>query len=189
MSGPDGFEIVGSTTVADVGFLTLVEREVHGHGETFTRSVVEHPGAVVVVPVAADGETVTLVRQFRAATGTDMLEVPAGKRDVEGEAPERTAERELIEEIGRRPGRLVPLSEFYNTPGFCSEYTFLFAAFDLEEVPRAAATVEERAMTIEPVALADVDELIATRRIVDAKTIIGLTLTRRYLAGEYAGLR
>jgi ADP-ribose pyrophosphatase len=189
VSGPDGFEIIGSTTVADAGFLALAEREVRGHGETFTRVVVEHPGAVVVVPVDADGDTVTLVRQFRAATGSDMLEVPAGKRDVEGEAPERTAERELVEEIGRRPGRLVPLSEFYNTPGFCSEYTYLFAAFDLEVVERAAATVEEAAMTIEQISLADVDDLIAARAIVDAKTIIGLTLTRRYLAGEYPGLR
>jgi ADP-ribose pyrophosphatase len=189
VSGADGFEIVGSATVADVGFLVLAEREVRGHGETFTRIVVEHPGAVVVVPVHADGETVTLVRQFRAATGSEMLEVPAGKRDVEGESPERTAARELVEEIGRRPGRLVPLTEFYNTPGFCSEYTYLFAAFDLEEVERAAATVEEAAMTIEQIALADVDDLIARREIVDAKTIIGLTLTRRYLAGEYPGLR
>ena len=189
MTGPDGFEIIGTTTIADVGFLALVEREVRGHGETFTRVVVEHPGAVVVVPVDADGETITLVRQYRAATGTDMLEVPAGKRDVEGEAPERTAERELVEEIGRRPGRLVPLGEFYNTPGFCTEYTYLFAAFDLEVVERASATVEEAAMTIEQIALADVDDLIASREIVDAKTIIGLTLTRRFLAGEYPGLR
>jgi len=189
VSGRDTFEIVGSTTVADVGFLALVERDVRGRGETFTRVVVEHPGAVVVVPVHADGETVTLVRQFRAATGAEMLEVPAGKRDVDGEPPEGTAERELIEEIGRRPGRLVALSEFYNTPGFCNEYTYLFAAFDLEVVERAAATAEEAAMTIEHVALADVDELIATREIVDAKTIIGLTLTRRYLAREYSGLR
>ena len=189
MSGPADFEIVDTTTVADVGFLALVERQVRGHDETFTRVVVEHPGAVVAVPVEPDGETVTMVRQYRAATGAAMLEVPAGKRDVEGESPERTAERELVEEIGRRPRRLVKLCEFYNTPGFCTEYTHLFAAFDLEVVERAAATAEEAAMTIEHIALADVDELIASRAIVDAKSIVGLTLTRRFLAGEYAGLR
>jgi 8-oxo-dGTP pyrophosphatase MutT (NUDIX family) len=186
--GRVSFEVVGSTTVADVGFLALSETHVQGHGESFTRFVVHHPGAVVVVPVEIDNETVILVRQFRAATGREMLEVPAGKRDVEGESPESTAERELIEEIGRTPGRLVPLCEFYNSPGFCDEYTHLFAAFDLGSVERAAATIEERTMTVERVAIGDIDRLIATREIIDAKSIIGLLLTRRYLAGEYAGL-
>jgi ADP-ribose pyrophosphatase len=143
---------------------------------------------VVVVPVTADGESAIMVRQFRAATGDDLLEVPAGKRDVDDEPPEATATRELAEEIGRRPGRLVKLCEFYNSPGFTDEYTHLFAAFDLEALdgPRAA-TVEEQAMTIESVAFADVDRRISAGEIVDAKSIIGLLLTRRYLAGEYAG--
>lgn len=185
---PASFEVVGSDTLVDVGFVALSETHVEGRGVTFSRYVVHHPGAVVVVPVESDGDTVILVRQFRAATARDMLEVPAGKRDVKGEAPEETGRRELIEEIGRKPGRLVPLCEFYNSPGFCDEYTHLFAAFDLESVSRAAATVEEEAMTIERVSLGDVDGLIAAREIVDAKSIIGLALTRRYLAGEYAGL-
>ena len=59
-------------------------------GEEFDRHVVHHPGAVVVVPVDDDG-SVLLVRQCRVATGHELLEVPAGKRDVEGEAPEATA--------------------------------------------------------------------------------------------------
>lgn len=183
------FEVVGSTTVADVGFLALAEAQVRGReGESFTRFVVHHPGAVVVVPVTADHESVIMVRQFRAATGGDLLEVPAGKRDVDGEAPEATAARELAEEIGRRPRRLVKLCEFFNSPGFTDEYTHLYAAFDLEslEGPRAA-TLEEQAMTIEPVAIADVERRISAGEIVDAKSIIGLLLTRRYLAGEYAG--
>jgi 8-oxo-dGTP pyrophosphatase MutT (NUDIX family) len=185
---PASFEVVGSTTVADVGFLSLSETHVQGHGESFSRFVVHHPGAVVVVPVESDNETVILVRQFRAATGSDMLEVPAGKRDVDGESPPTTAERELIEEIGHKPGRLVPLCEFYNSPGFCDEYTHLYAAFDLDPVDREAATIEEQAMTIERVGLGDIDRLIANREIIDAKSIIGLLLTRRHLAGEYAGL-
>ena len=43
-------------------------------------------------------------------------------------------------------------------------------------------------MTIERIALADVDALIASREIVDAKSIIGLQLARRLLAGEYPGI-
>jgi ADP-ribose pyrophosphatase len=184
------FRIVDSDTVVDTGFLRLSEATVVGAGERFTRFVVHHPGAVVVVPVERGGEQVLLVRQFRVATGGDLLEVVAGKRDVEDEPPETTASRELHEEIGRRPGRLVKLCEFFNSPGFCDEYTHLYAALDLEELDApSAVNPEERAMTVERARLADVDELIAAGRIVDAKSIIGLVLTRRYLAGEFGGFR
>ncbi len=110
-----------------------------------------HPGAVVVVPV--DGDDALLVRQYRVAVGGTILEVPAGKRDVPGEAPAATAARELEEEIGRRAGRLEPLCEFFNTPGFCDEYTYLFLATDLVEVPRNAVSAEEAHMQIERVPL------------------------------------
>ncbi len=184
------FRVVGSHTVTDVGFLSLSEERVEGPDETFTRYAVHHPGAVVVVPVDPDGTSVVMVRQFRAAVGRDLLEVPAGKRDVEGEAPEQTARRELEEEIGRRPGRLVQLCEFYNSPGFCDEYTHLFVAFDLVTLPASSAvTAEERAMTVESVPLTEIDRLIASRELVDAKSMIGLLLTRQYLAGEHGGVR
>jgi 8-oxo-dGTP pyrophosphatase MutT (NUDIX family) len=183
------FRIVGSTTLADTGFIRLAEAQVEGAGEHFTRLIVHHPGAVVVVPVD-DEESVLMVRQFRAPAGTELLEVVAGKRDVEGEEPEATARREMHEEIGRRPGRLVKLCEFFNSPGFCDEYTHLFAALDLEELDSPeAVNAEEREMTLERVRLDDVDDLIAAGRLVDAKSIIGLLLTRRYLAGEYRGSR
>src|SRR5947209_7381495 len=100
-------------------------------GETFERDVVHHPGAVIVVPVLEGGESVLLVRQFRTAIGIELLEVPAGKRDVPGEAPEVTARRELQEEVGMRAGRLEQLCAFYNTPGFCDEYAYLYMALDL----------------------------------------------------------
>jgi 8-oxo-dGTP pyrophosphatase MutT (NUDIX family) len=183
------FRVVGSDTLTDTGFIRLAEAQVEAAGERFTRLIVHHPGAVVVVPVD-DDETVLMVRQFRAPAGRELLEVVAGKRDVEGEDPETTAHREMQEEIGRRPGRLVKLCEFFNSPGFCDEYTHLFAALDLEELGApSAVNPEERAMTLERVRLADVDDLIARGRLVDAKSIIGLLLTRRYLAGEYAGFR
>ena len=177
------FRVVGASTVATTGFLDLVDLSVEGPGgELHQRYVVRHPGAVVVVPIDDDGEHVLLVRQYRAAVDGDLLEVPAGKRDVDGEAPETTAHRELEEEIGHRARTLVPLAEFYNTPGFCDEYTYLYAAVGLEELAqRNTQTAEEAAMEIERIALADVPRLIATREIVDAKTIIGLTLARAHL--------
>ena len=184
------FRIVGSESVVDTGFIALADLQVEGGGERFTRIVVRHPGAVVVVPVERDREHVLLVRQYRAAADRELLEVVAGKRDVEGEEPETTATREMHEEIGRRPGRLVKLCEFYNSPGFSDEYTHLYAALDLEllDAP-AAVNPEERALTVERVRFTDIDGLIADGGIVDAKSIIGLQLTRRYLAGEFGGFR
>ncbi len=179
------FRVVESTTRHVASFLDIDDVEVAADdGTSFTRAVVRHPGAVVVVPVADDGAHALLVRQFRAATGGTLLEVPAGKRDVAGEPPEQTAARELEEEIGFRPGRLVPLCEFYNSPGFSDEYTHLYCALDLVPIPGArGVTAEEVAMTIEHVPFDVIDDLIASRAIVDAKTIVGLLLARRFLAG------
>jgi ADP-ribose pyrophosphatase len=176
-----GFRVVGSDTLCDAGFLRLARLRVAGaDGEEFDRHVVHHPGAVVVVPVI-DGDAL-LVRQWRVATGQTLLEVPAGKRDVEGEEPIATANRELEEEIGYYAHRLDELCEFYNSPGFCDEYTHLFLATELEERTRAAVSHEEAAMTIERVPLDRVDDLIAARELVDAKSIIGLLLARQFLA-------
>ncbi|HVF13607.1 MAG TPA: NUDIX hydrolase [Acidimicrobiales bacterium] len=149
-------------------------------GGEFDRDVVHHPGAVVVVPVLDDGR-VLLVRQFRAAIADDLLELPAGKRDVDGEPVETTAQRELAEEVGMAAGRLELLCEFYNSPGFCDEHSFLFLARDLRECPASAQGVEEENMTTETVSLSDVPAMIADRRLVDAKSIIGLLLAREAL--------
>jgi 8-oxo-dGTP pyrophosphatase MutT (NUDIX family) len=178
------FRVVGSEIVAEAGFLTIAEEHIVApDGEEFSRVVVRHPGAVVVVPV--DGDDVIFVRQFRAAVGYEILEVPAGKRDVDGEPPEETAARELAEEIGRRPGRLVKLAEFFNTPGFCDEHTHLFLALDLEDLGgNQAVGPEERAMTIERLSWARLDELITAGELTDAKSLIGVLLARRYLDGE-----
>jgi ADP-ribose pyrophosphatase len=175
------FRVVGARTLCDAGFLSVSRlRVASADGEEFDRHVVHHPGAVVVVPVL--GDDAILVRQWRVAAGRELLEVPAGKRDVDGEAPDATAHRELEEEIGYRAGHLHPLCEFYNSPGFCDEYTYLFLATDLEAGERAAVSAEEAAMTIEHVPLAQVDALIIAGELVDAKSIIGLLLARQFLA-------
>jgi 8-oxo-dGTP pyrophosphatase MutT (NUDIX family) len=185
------FRVVSETTRVRAGFLALAEVEVVGPtGERFTRTVVRHPGAVMVVPVDADREHVFMIRQYRASVDRELLEVPAGKRDVEGEPPEVTASRELTEEIGRQPRTLVKLCECFMSPGFTDEYAHIFCGLDLtDETTTQAASPEEAAMTIERIALADVDMLIATRQLVDVKSTLGLVLTRRYLSGEYAGMQ
>ena len=68
-------------------------------GSTSEREIVAHPGAVFIV--AHDDEVVFMVRQPREAVGEEaLLELPAGKLDVEGELPIDCAKRELVEEVG-----------------------------------------------------------------------------------------
>jgi 8-oxo-dGTP pyrophosphatase MutT (NUDIX family) len=150
-------------------------------GASFEREVVHHPGAVSVVPVVEEGTAALLVVQYRSAVDAELLEIPAGKRDVAGEPPAATARRELEEEIGMRAGRLELLARFYNSPGFCDEDSWVFLALDLEEGRAAAQGVEERFMARRTVALDEVPDLIAREEIRDAKTIIGLTLARQRL--------
>lgn len=152
-------------------------------GQRFERDVVHHPGAVAVVPVHPDG-TVNLVRQYRTPLQSDLLEIPAGKCDVDGEAPELTARRELAEEVGLATGRLVKLAEFYNSAGISDELSHVFLALDLSPVVTEAHGIEEEHMTIETVALADVPALVANGTLRDAKTIIGLLAALRWAEGE-----
>ena len=176
-------------------FRKLAEREVHRgslitvavgtfadpSGEEFTRDLVHHPGAASIVPVIDEGTAALMVRQYRAAVDRDLLEIPAGKLDVAGESPEVCARRELEEEVGMRAGRVEKLAEFFNSPGFCDEHSYVFMGLDLAPVARSAHSVEERHMSIERVALDEVPSLITTGAIVDAKSIIGLCLVREIL--------
>jgi len=180
-----GFRRLGETVRFQGALISLATaRFAAPDGQEFERDVVHHPGAVSVVPVldGPDGaHQVILVRQYRAAVDAELLEVVAGKRDVAGEPPEETARRELAEEIGMVAGRLELLAEFYNSPGFCDEHSFVFLGRDLVATEPEAHGIEEQYMTIEHVALTDVARLIADREIVDAKTIIGLALAKEAL--------
>lgn len=139
-----------------------------------------HPGAVGMVPLLSDGKIV-LVRQFRHAVGKVLLEIPAGKLE-EGELPEVCARRELAEEVGYRAGEMVKLAEFYNSPGFCDEYFHLFLARELEE-GKAEAEADEFFL-VEAVHIEEAFDMISAGEVRDAKTIIGITLTKLLMDGE-----
>jgi 8-oxo-dGTP pyrophosphatase MutT (NUDIX family) len=134
------FERIGSET-AWAGKIATVRRERFRHedGEEVEREVVAHPGAVAVV--AHDGERIFVVRQPREAVGSpDLLELPAGKLDEEGESPLDTAKRELAEEIGKAAATWEHLRTFYTSPGFTDEECHVFLATDLSD---AHADVDE----------------------------------------------
>ncbi len=178
------FRLVSSTVVGEHGFLSVADDRFLGPEGEIARWTVRHPGAVVAVPIelTPDGPVAVMVRQFRSAVRVSMLEVPAGKRDVDGEAPEVTAVRECEEEIALRPLTIVKLAEFYNSPGFTDEHTHVFLATDLQPVAEVHdLKAEEQHMTVERVPLSAIDGLIARGELTDGKSIIGLLLAQRHL--------
>ncbi len=140
------------------------------NGSVLELEIVHHPGAVAVVPVDEEGR-VLLVRQYRHAAGGWLLEVPAGKLDP-GERPEACAVREVEEETGFRPGRLVPMGFIFTTPGFTDEKIWLFLAFDLETGTQELEADE--ALTVERVPLDEAIDLAARGGMEDAKSICAL---------------
>jgi len=174
-----GFRQIDETVVYEGWVVTVAQgRFETPDGEVVDRDCLRHPGAVSVVPMV--GDDVVMVRQYRAAIDQELLEIPAGKRDVADEPPEVTAGRELAEEVGYRAGSLTLLAEFYNSAGFCDERSFVYLGEDLEPTPTDLQGVEEQHMTIETVPLDTVPELIASGELCDAKTIIGCLLALRH---------
>lgn len=144
-------------------------------GVRLERDAVHHPGAVVVVPVT-DSDTVLLVRQYRAAPDAVVLELPAGKRDVDGEPPEETAARELAEELGWRPGRVERLGGFYTSPGFCDEWALCYLASELTPVAADPQGEEEHFLEVVEMSVEEAWRAVRDGRLVDAKSLAGLTL-------------
>ncbi len=152
-------------------------------GTRYTREIVRHPGAVVIVPVDSEGN-VHLLRQYRAPIDTELVEIPAGTMDVAGETPEDTAARELREEMGFIGGKFDLLATVYNSPGFCTEKTYIFLATDLIQSDTAREGPEERYMSVFSLPLGGAVRLCIEGEIHDAQTIIGLMLADRKLAQE-----
>jgi ADP-ribose pyrophosphatase len=167
------------------GFVIRVTNETFESptGETFDRDVVHVPAAVAVVPVLDNGDVIC-VRQFRPALGHDLLEIPAGMCDVEGESLVDTAQRELGEEAGYRAGTIEHLCTYHGSAGFSDARLDIFLGLDLTEVASQSHSEEEAHMTVERISLSDTHKLIASEAIIDAKTIIGLLLARDRLDGR-----
>jgi ADP-ribose pyrophosphatase len=172
------FDRISSRTIYEGKFIAVSMDEFrHEDGEEVEREIVSHPGAVGIV--AHDGESVYLVRQPREAVGSpDLLEIPAGKLDGEGEGPLETAKRELAEEIGKAAEHWEPLGAFFTSPGFTSEEVHLFLATGLSDVEKPGVEENER-IDLEVRPLAELDAIIDESR--DSKTLIGLHELRRRL--------
>lgn len=177
MSSPRAFEALGGETVYEGRLVDVrIERFRHADGEEVTREIVSHNGAVGML--AYDKQELWLVRQPREAVGEpDMLEVPAGRLDKEGEEPLAAAKRELAEEIGRSATRWEPIVTYYTGVGFTNERVHLFAATDLHEASGDSGEVERIEIVRWP--LAELGAAIDQCR--DAKTLIALYWLARRL--------
>lgn len=150
-------------------------------GGTSDRDVIRHPGAVGAVAVDADGR-VLLIKQYRHPVGEALWEVPAGIRDVDGEDPRETAERELLEETGWTARTWSHLATAHSTPGASDERYEIYLAQDLEEAPeRPEAHDEEADLELRWVPLADACAEVLDGRITNSMCAIGVLAAARRL--------
>jgi ADP-ribose pyrophosphatase len=153
--------------------IRLVERKlVLPNGRRTTFHIVEHPGAVAIVPVHANGDVV-LLKQFRPSIGMEIYEIPAGTIE-KGEGPLATAKREIVEETGFKAKRWDKIADFYTAPGFCDERMHVYVARDL--TPAKADGDDDEILKPVRMSIDAALKLIRTRRIRDAKSIAGLML-------------
>ncbi len=165
------------------GFSSVRIDVLRGDAGEFTREVVEHPDAVAIVALDADGR-VALVRQYRHPLASTLLELPAGTLDVAGESPVDAAHRELAEEVHLAADHLIPLGGIWNSAGWSDERTSIFLALETHPVPVPEgfeAEDEEAEMAVEWRPLDDLARAALEGSLEDAKTIVGVLRAQDYL--------
>jgi ADP-ribose pyrophosphatase len=175
-----------------MAFQKLDEEELIYHGRVFdlvrakvrvpdgrehAYDLVRHSGAVVILPVDAEGR-VWFVRQYRVGAEQVMLELPAGLLE-EGEQPESTAAREIQEEIGMAAGKMTAIGEFYMVPGYSTEKMHGFLAEDLRE----SALEPDEDEDLEPVAfpIREVYQMARSGMLTDGKSLAVLLMAQPIL--------
>ena len=168
--------LIGTQQIYDgrVVRLRVDEIEVKS-GLNVRREVVDHPGAVVILPVDGEGRLLW-IRQYRYAAARELLELPAGTLE-KGETPEATARRELVEETGFAAATWRRLGGFFSAPGFCSEYLHAYLAADL--TPAHADGDEDEEIELAPMTLDESLARLDAGEVEDAKSIATLLLYLR----------
>jgi ADP-ribose pyrophosphatase len=146
------------------------DRIVHENGKEHTVEVVVHPGAVCIVARPSPND-VLLIRQYRHATGKELREIPAGTLNP-GEDPRDCAFRELEEETGYRAGKMIERARFFTTPGFTTEFMYLYEAAEL--VKTQTNFDDDEMIELDVIPNLEALRMIDEGRIEDAKSILGL---------------
>lgn len=136
-------------------------------GKVTIREIVEHRGAVAILPILKENKIVML-KQYRPAIGRWIYEIPAGTLEP-GENPRECAERELEEETGYKAGKILKLFEMYLAPGYSTEKLHSFVAFDLNPGTYHPDLGEE--IEVIEVSLEKAIQMIDLNEVMDAKTI------------------
>ena len=169
--------VVSSTPIYNGRVIDLHVDEIEVEpGRVYKRDVVSHPGAVVILPVDAQGR-ILWITQYRYAAARTLLELPAGTLE-EGEQPLACAQREIVEEVGFAAASWHDLGGFYSAPGFCSEYLYAFLATGLRE--DHADGDEDEDITVVPLTLDETYARLDAGEIIDAKSIATLLLYLRH---------
>jgi ADP-ribose pyrophosphatase len=141
-------------------------------GRVTTREIVEHADCVAIIAID-DSNNLLLVNQFRKPVEKELLEIPAGGIEP-GENPADCVRREMREETGYLPRKVERLGGFYSTPGYCTEYLYLYLATDLVPSPLQAEDTE--GVQLKRVPPDEIIGLIESGVICDAKSIAGLLI-------------
>jgi ADP-ribose pyrophosphatase len=139
-------------------------------GRKSTREIVEHGDCIAVIAIDED-DNILLVKQYRKAIEKELLEIPAGGIDA-SEEPEEAVRREMQEETGYLPGKVERLGGFYSTPGYCTEYLYLYLATEL--TPSRLHAEDTAGISLVRVPLSEIPALLTSGKIEDAKSIAGL---------------
>jgi ADP-ribose pyrophosphatase len=148
------------------------DRVIEPAGHEVSREIVVHPGAVCIVALPAPDEVI-LIRQYRHAAGRELVEIPAGTLHA-GEDPGECAIRELEEEAGYRASSMVERARFWTTPGFTTEFMYLYEATGLTKTQ--INPDEDEVIEVDIVSRSKALQMIDDGRIQDAKSILGLLL-------------
>ena len=169
----DDFRVVSSTPLLH-SYVFDVERMSVAHaGETFERDVARHRGAVAVLALN-DRNEVGVLRQYRSAMDRVTLEIPAGTRDVSGEAPLATAQRELREELGCDARSWRQLIQVMVSPGWTDQLMTIFEARELTMLERAPEGPEETASRVEWLSADQLREALRSEPALDATMAVAL---------------
>lgn len=162
-------------------------------GEEIVRQYVTHPGAVAIVAWREDTDDIAVLRQYRHPVGMELVEIPAGLLDVDGEDYLLAAQRELAEEVELAADRWHVLVDIFTTPGACEESLRMYLARDVRPASRPDGFVlegEEAHMTWEWVPRQDVVDAILSGRAQSPSLVSGvLALEAARLAGRLDSLR
>lgn len=171
-------KVLTSTYLHRGRIVTLREDRVEtAYGKQVLREVVEHAPAVAVFPFEFPNK-IHLIRQYRHPVEKILIEAPAGLIDP-NEDVLVAAKRELKEETGFSAKKWAKLAEMYTAPGFCDEYMTLYLAMELEDGDTdfdEDELIERHTLTFD-----QIEEAIKDGKIIDAKTIAGCLLVRRYV--------